>query len=74
VNECKSACNSDPVFTYCGTKYGLDVVGSGCVSKMRNIASSMNEKKRMSEREQCYSICDPKDYDAQSYCLELSQQ
>jgi hypothetical protein len=74
VDECKSACRSDPEFTYCGTKYGLDVVGSGCVSEMRNIASSMNERKRKSEREQCYSICDPKDWDTHLHCLKLSEQ
>ena len=33
------ACEVDPEFTYCGIKYGENVIGSGCTSRIRNIPS-----------------------------------
>ena len=36
VSRVMSACDRDPVFTYCGIKWGNNVIGSGCTSQVKN--------------------------------------
>ena len=34
VNDCKKACEVDPIMAYCGFVYPDDVIGSGCVQHL----------------------------------------
>lgn len=44
IESCESrslrACEIDPEFTYCGIKFGENVIGSGCTSRIRNMPFS----------------------------------
>lgn len=64
--KCKSACQRDPKFMYCSTKYGNDVIGSGCSSMMNSLSNSEQISK-------CEKLACPVDYDVISACSKNAQ-
>ncbi|MBX3640366.1 MAG: hypothetical protein KF888_07625 [Nitrosomonas sp.] len=65
-SKCNQACEKDPKFMYCASKYGTSVVGSGCASFMNSM--SFTYQVDTCKREACSA-----DYAVISSCTKESR-